>query len=51
LRVAWSLAWTLRSLPVERLAAALGWPRERIAAVESFKQTLLEKLLQHARPE
>jgi hypothetical protein len=46
-----TLAWTLRSLPIERLATAIGWSRERIDAVTSFKQTLLEKLLQHARPE
>jgi hypothetical protein len=46
-----TLAWTLRSLPVERLALALGWPRERIDAVADFKQTLLERLLREARPE
>lgn len=46
-----TLAWTLRSLPVERLATALGWSVERIEAVTTFKQTLLEQLLQHARPD
>lgn len=46
-----TLAWTLRSLPVERLATALGWSAERIEAVTTFKQTLLEQLLQHARPD
>ncbi len=46
-----TLAWTLRALPVERLATALGWPRERIEPVVSFKQTLLDQLLQHAHPD
>lgn len=45
-----TLAWTLRSLPLERLATALGWSRERIDTATSFKLTLLERLLQFARP-
>jgi hypothetical protein len=46
-----TLAWTLRSLPLERLATALCWSRERIAAVVSFQESLVERLLQAARPE
>lgn len=45
-----TLAWTLRSLPVERFSAALGWSRERIEAVTQFKESLLEQVLQNARP-
>ncbi len=45
-----TLAWTLRSLPFDRLATALGWPRERSEPVAKFKQTLLEELLRCAHP-
>lgn len=46
-----TLAWCLRSLPLERLANALGWSRERIHSVVEFQQSFIDRLLQHARPE
>jgi Nucleotidyl transferase AbiEii toxin, Type IV TA system len=46
-----TLAWTLRSLPIERLATALSWSRERTDAVAHFKQALVEQLLEQSRPE
>lgn len=46
-----TLAWTLESLHVERLATALGWARERVYAVVEFKQTLIQRVLRSARPD
>jgi hypothetical protein len=46
-----TLAWCLRSLPLERLASALGWSRERIDSVIEFQRSFVDRLLQHAHPE
>jgi hypothetical protein len=46
-----TLAWTARALPVDRLAAALGWSIERREALEHFRDELVDRLVQAARPE
>jgi hypothetical protein len=46
-----TLAWAVRGLPLERLTAALGWPPARIEAVVQFRESLVERVAQQARPE
>lgn len=46
-----TLAWAARALPLERLAAALGWSEDRIHAVARFKEALVERVMDHARPD
>lgn len=46
-----TLAWALRSLPLERLATALGWSNERIASLASYRDRLADQILEYARPE
>ena len=46
-----TLSWSLRSLPVERLAASLGWTSERIDALTRFRDGLLDRVLEQARPD
>jgi hypothetical protein len=36
---------------LDRLTAALGWPPERADAVVRFRETLVERIVQQARPE
>ena len=45
-----TLAWTVQSLPLVRLATALGWSPDRIETVSRFQQTFVEELLRQARP-
>lgn len=44
------LAWLLRGLPVERLAAASGWTPELAASLASFRDLLVERLVGLATP-
>jgi hypothetical protein len=46
-----TLAWTVRALPIERLAGALGWLGPRIATLAAFQGELIDRVLQYARPE
>jgi len=46
-----TLAWTVQSLPLARLATALGWAPERIERVSKFQLRLVEGLLSQSRPE
>jgi hypothetical protein len=46
-----TLSWSLRSLPIERLATALGWGIERIDALARFRDGLLNRVLEQARPD
>jgi hypothetical protein len=46
-----TLSWSLRSLPLERLGSASGWSTERIDALSRFRDALLDKVLQEARPD
>lgn len=46
-----TLAWLLKGLPIEALAAGQGWPRERIAELERFRQDLLDQLAELTRPD
>jgi hypothetical protein len=40
-----TLAWLLRSFPVEALGRALGWGDDEIAEIQRFKQLLIGRLL------
>jgi hypothetical protein len=46
-----TLAWAVRGLPLERLTAALGWRPERIEGLVRFRESLVERVVQQARPE
>ena len=46
-----TLAWAIRSLPLERLTAALGWPADRTEALARFRASFVERIVQEARPE
>ena len=46
-----TLSWSLRSLPVERLAASSGWSAARIDALSRFRDALLDRILEQARPD
>lgn len=45
-----TLAWVLRSLPAEKLAAAAGLPQDQGAELEKFKQRLVRILLDKSVP-
>lgn len=45
-----TLSWSLRGLPVERLAASLGWASERSDALARFRDGLLDRVLEQVRP-
>jgi hypothetical protein len=46
-----TLAWAVRALPLERLTAALGWPPERTEALARFRESVVDRVLQQARPD
>jgi hypothetical protein len=46
-----TLAWAVRSLPLGRLTAALGWSAERREALERFRDAFVDRVVQHARPD
>jgi len=46
-----TLAWVLRSFEVRPLARALGWSDEAAAGADAFRQHLIDRLTQIARPE
>jgi hypothetical protein len=46
-----TLSWSLRSLPIERLAASLCWATERIDALARFRDGLLDRVLERVRPD
>jgi hypothetical protein len=46
-----NLAWALRSMPVDRLALALGWLAEHFEAPVWFNQVLIEQVLEQACPD
>lgn len=45
-----TLAWAIRALPFERLTLALGWSIDRIASVVQFREALVDRILENARP-
>jgi hypothetical protein len=45
-----TLAWTLRALPVDRLASALGWPQETTASLTQFRDGLVRTLVERSAP-
>jgi hypothetical protein len=46
-----TLAWAVRSLPLEQLTSALGWPSARTDALARFRGELVDSILQEAKPE
>ena len=46
-----TLAWAIRALPFERLALALGWSTDRIESAVRFKDALVDRILETARPD
>jgi hypothetical protein len=46
-----TLVWLLREFPVRELAAREGWPGERTARVEAFRDQLIGRLTDQTRPE
>jgi len=46
-----TLAWVLHSFETVPLARALGWTEEQAADVDAFRQQLIERLTQIARPD
>src|SRR5262249_8965504 len=46
-----TLSWSMRGLPIQRLANALGWPRERSELLERFRDELVDRILAEAKPE
>jgi len=46
-----TLAWVLRDFDVTPLARALGWSGEAAAGAEAFREQLIDRLTQIARPE
>jgi len=46
-----TLAWTVKTLPLSRLATALGWTQDRIERVSKFQLRLVEELLSQSRPD
>lgn len=46
-----TLAWSIRAMPLDRLAAALGWEGERIEALVRFRDALVDQIVEFARPE
>jgi hypothetical protein len=46
-----TLVWLLRGFPVRELAAREGWPAERTARVEAFRDQLIGRLTDQTRPE
>jgi hypothetical protein len=45
-----TFAWSVRNLPIRRLANALGWPEPEIDALEQFRETLVDRVVAEARP-
>ncbi len=45
-----ALAWSVRGLPIRRLAAALGLPSEVAEELEPFRDALVDRVLAEARP-
>ena len=46
-----TLAWTLQGLPLQRLALVKGWRPEHIEQMARFRDSLVDQLVQHARPQ
>ncbi|HET9623219.1 MAG TPA: nucleotidyl transferase AbiEii/AbiGii toxin family protein [Kofleriaceae bacterium] len=46
-----AFAWGAQNLPLRRIAAAQGWPEAEIAALEQFRQVLVERVMAAARPD
>lgn len=46
-----TLAWVLHSFETAPLARALGWSEEQTAGVETFRQQLIDRLTEIARPD
>jgi hypothetical protein len=46
-----TLAWAVDALPLERLAAASGWPLDRIEATARFQRTFVDRVMRQARPD
>lgn len=46
-----TLSWSMRALPIERLAASSGWSTERIDALCRFRDALLDRILERAKPD
>lgn len=45
-----TLAWSMRGLPLRRLAAALGFAPEVVDELERFRDELVDRILAEARP-
>ena len=45
-----TLAWSMRGLPIRRLAAALGFAPEMVDELERFRDELVDRILAEARP-
>ena len=46
-----TLAWLLKELSIEPVGRAEGWPPDQVAALEEFRDSLLERLGNLSRPE
>ena len=46
-----TLAWAIRSMPLDRLAAAVGWSTDRIEALSRFRDEIVDRLLEYSHPE
>jgi hypothetical protein len=46
-----TLAWSVRGLPLRRLAAALKMPADAVEELERFRDGLVDRVLSEARPE
>jgi nucleotidyltransferase AbiEii toxin of type IV toxin-antitoxin system len=46
-----TLAWILRGLPVRSLSGTLGWDAQYTDRIEKFRDDLVQRVLQAARPE
>jgi hypothetical protein len=45
-----TFGWSMRGLRVDRLAAALGWPRQEIDELERFRDELVARVVAASRP-
>jgi len=45
-----TFGWSMRGLRIDRLATALGWPRQDIEALERFRDELVELVVEGSKP-
>jgi len=45
-----TFGWSVKSLPIDRLARRLGWPDDKIAGLIAFRDQLVDQVVAAARP-